>query len=611
MILRGKRGQLTIFILIGIAIIAAGVLFYLFRGNLIQTQIPTSIQPAYNAFLNCLEEDTLTGASILESQAGYIETPDFQPGSAYSPFSNQLDFLGNPVPYWYYVSGNNIQKEQVPTQEEMETQLANYIDERIRNCEFQEFYEDEFEISLGEPETKVSINPNTISLDLDMDLTLTKGEDAITIRNHDASVNSNLGALYESAKKVYDYEQENLFLEEYGIDTLRLYAPVDGVEIQCSPLTWNANEVFDTLENAIEANTQALKNSNDNDYFSESLPVGQEVRFLNSKDWPKTFEVSPSQESLLISNPVGNQPGLGILGFCYVPYHFVYSVKYPVLVQVSESVGGETFQFPIAVVIEGNNPREPLEISAAGFQVPELCEQKNTQIKVTTYDTDFNPVDSEISYECSGTLCRIGNTESGTIEENFPQCVNGFVVAKSEGFLTKKEQLSIVSGGSVDLFLDKLYNMNVQLKLDNSDFNGQATISFISEQNSKTIVYPEQKEVELSEGQYEIQVQIYKDSEITIQETNKEYCTEIPDSGIGGFLGLTKEKCYTVNFPSQVVSSTLAGGGKQNHFILESDLKNSNTIEINAQSFPTPETVEQLQENYILFDEKSLGITIS
>ena len=91
-------------------------------------------------------------------------------------------------------------------------------------------------------------------------------------------------------------------------------------------------------------------------------------------------------------------------------------------------------------------------------------------------------------------------------------------------------------------------------------------------------------------------------------ETKSEQCVEVLQTGIGGFFGFTKENCYTVEFPAQVVSNALAGGGKQGYYILESQLSSSNVIEINVQSFPTPNTIEQLQQNYILLDEKSLNI---
>ena len=148
------------------------------------------------------------------------------------------------------------------------------------------------------------------------------------------------------------------------------------------------------------------------------------------------------------------------------------------------------------------------------------------------------------------------------------------------------------------------------MKLSNAVYNGQATVNFVLDDGtiSKTIVYPEQKTVKLSEGQYEIQVQIYRNSTLTLGATSQEKCIEIPQSGLSGFFGFTKENCYTIEFPEQKVGNALAGGGKQNYYILESELSDSNTIEINSPTLPVPRTIEQLQNNYILFDEKNLQI---
>jgi hypothetical protein len=126
--------------------------------------------------------------------------------------------------------------------------------------------------------------------------------------------------------------------------------------------------------------------------------------------------------------------------------------------------------------------------------------------------------------------------------------------------------------------------------------------------NSKTLIYPEQKEVELSEGQYEVSVYIYKNSSLAFPETTKTECIEVPAGGIGGFLGFTTEKCIDVKVPSQIISSALTGGGKQNYYILESELVSSNIIEINAPSLPIPTTLEELQNNFILFEDNNLDI---
>lgn len=607
--MHNKRGQVTIFIIIAIIIIGVVVGFLLLRGKFGIVKIPASIQPVYNSFLACLEDKTKVGIDILESQAGYIELPKFEPGNRYMPFSSQLNFLGNPIPYWYYVSGNNIQKEQVPSQSDMEKSLGKFINEKIRECNYDNYYNEGFEIIQEEPKASVSIKNNNVAIRLSMNLKITKGEDTALIGTHQITVKSNLGALYNSAKTIYQKEQKELFLENYGIDTMRLYAPVDGVEITCSPKTWDAEEVFDNLKDAIETNTLALTTENpatkEGKYFFVNANINGEARFINSRNWSNSFEVLPSEESLLIANPVGNQPGLGILGFCYVPYHFVYNIKYPVLVQITN--GEETFQFPVAVVIQGNKPRIALNTTANKINV-ELCEYKNTPVTVKTYDTSLNPVESQISYECFGESCDIGETSSGILTREFPQCVNGFIVARADGFEEARYQYSTTQTGSASIIMDRLYDTNVALKLNGVNYNGKAMIYFDSEGNSKVISYPEQKKVELSEGQYEISVYIYKDSSMQLKETTTEQCVDVP-AGIGGLVGITQKKCFDIKIPAQILSNALSGGGKQDYYILENDLKSSNTIEINAQEFTLPTTIEQLQNNYLIFDSTGLEVS--
>ena len=113
---KNRRAQVAIFIIIAILIVAIVVLFILFRGKLFpHNQLSSGVDAVYNTFTSCLEDDLSLGVNVLESQGGYIYLPDYESGSDYMPFSSQLNFLGSPIPYWYYVSGNNVEKEQVPS----------------------------------------------------------------------------------------------------------------------------------------------------------------------------------------------------------------------------------------------------------------------------------------------------------------------------------------------------------------------------------------------------------------------------------------------------------------------------------------------------------------
>jgi len=76
------------------------------------------------------------------------------------------------------------------------------------------------------------------------------------------------------------------------------------------------------------------------------------------------------------------------------------------------------------------------------------------------------------------------NQNNRPLQENFPQCVNGFIVAKAEGYEDTKAMFSSTAPGSIDVLLDKLYTKTVELNLGGSNYNGEAIISFVSETNS-------------------------------------------------------------------------------------------------------------------------------
>lgn len=606
-----RRGQVTIFIIIAILIITGVIAYLILREGSSSVSLPVSIQPVYSTFLSCVEEQARIGITILETQGGYIDIPELEIGSEYMPFSSQLNFLGNNLPYWYYVSGNNIQKEQVPTEQEMERSLADFVNYRISSCDFDNYYKEGFEINFGESKTIVDIKEQGVFLNINFDLSITKGNDTSLISNHNLEIDSNFYSLYNSALEIYEKEQNEFFLEKYGIDVLRLYAPVDGFELSCAPLIWNAEEVFDNLRNAIEANTLALSSeeftSSERKYFYVQTSSSNSVRFITSREWPNSIEVLPSEGVSLIAKPVGTQEGMGLLGFCYVPYHFVYNINYPVLVQVYE--GDEIFQFPLAIVIRGNRPRQSFDTTAI-LSEESLCKYANTLTTVNLYDYNLDSVEANVSYECLGTNCYLGETSSGRLRTDFPQCVNGYIVVNAEGFEETKYMYSTVSEGEVNIILNRLYELNLDLILGNSNYEGNALISFVSNDNSVTISYPQQKTINLSEGDYSVSVYVYKNSSIVFQETTSKQCIDVASTSLGGFLGLSEEKCFDITIPEQVISSVLIGGGKSDPSFFENSLKNSDTLEIIIPEFDTTKSVADVQENYLLFETSEVEVNL-
>jgi hypothetical protein len=617
---RIKKAQLSAFIILAIILVAVVVAFFMLRGKLFEPQIPAEMEPVYSYYLSCIDQETANGASILGEQGGYINLPDFSPGSDYMPFSSQLNFLGMGVPYWYYVSGNGIFEEQIPSKEKMQEELNIYVEENLADCDFSSFEKQGFEVYFNKPSVETTIKDNSILVDVNQDLLIKKEDSSWRSLKHSTFVQSSLGRFYDLAKKIYLNNKQTMFLENYGLDILRLNAPVDGSEIGCSPKIWSINNIRNDLITALEANIPAIKLKGD--YYSKSDPyfvrdigesVDAEVNFMYSPSWPAKIDVWPNPEdNLLIAEPIGLQEGLGMLGFCYTPYHFVYDFAFPVMVQLYS--GAEMFQFPVVVSIDKNKPRQALDASSMPAVVPTLCEHKNTRVSVSTYNTNLDPVNAEIKFKCFDTVCSIGKTQTNNEEAvllaEFPQCQNGYVIASAPGYKTEKYMLSTIQENSAIILLNKEYNLTIEVQENGGLIASSkySVITFTKGEEIKTVSYPDMKDIELTEGEYEIRAYVYTNSNIQLAGSQSQKCVEVPKSGVIGFFGGTEEKCFNFEIPSQIVSFAVSGGGTQGYYISESELAGSKKIIIDATSFGTPAKVEDLQLNYNRVESDGLNI---
>ena len=223
-----KRSQITVFIILAIVVVIGIGLYFAFRQNMFAESVPKEFESVYDYYISCINEGTLYGGFILGKSGGYIEYPEFSPGNQYMPFYSNLNFLGEGVPYWFYVSGSGIAKEQVPTKELMELQLGNFLKKNFY-CDFSSFKNKGYDIKLGQiNDVKTKIGDNIIQVDFKQDVVFKYGNSSWAGSSHRKEVKSSLGKYYNLALKIYKYQKETMFLENYGVDVLRLYAPVDG-----------------------------------------------------------------------------------------------------------------------------------------------------------------------------------------------------------------------------------------------------------------------------------------------------------------------------------------------------------------------------------------------
>ncbi len=603
-----KKGQISIFVIISIVLVAvigiAAVAWQLseFRGG---ERVSDQVFQYYE---ECVVLETRAALTLAGTQGGYIKTPSFIPGSDYAPFSSQLDFLGFPVPYWQYPSSNGVIKENVPKKQDIEKELAEHIESTIQKCDFSIFAEQGVNVTMGLPEVDIEINDNIIGVRINQNIVVSDSKGSSRRTTHNIKVPSRFGALYSQALSIYQYEQKSAFLENYSSDVLYLYAPVDGVETSCAPKVWKTRDVVSKLHEGLAANVAAVKMKGDyytlqnsqNKYFVVEHNVDDHVSFLYSTKWPSKTEISGASQEIMIAEPVGLQQGLGVLGFCYAPYHFVYDFSYPVMVQLSRD--DELFQFPLVVSVDNNLPRQASPQSIAEEQEQEeLCAFASQPVSVNVRDVLLKPIDgAEVAYACFDQICQIGKSAGGRVEGVIPGCLNGYLSVSAEGYASQRQIFSSVDSQESTIILDRVYTLNLDVEIIGAtNTSGLILISFEGP-GSTSVVYPEVKNVSLSEGAYNITVYVYGNAGVTIPASTSRECTTIPRSGFAGLFGGTREQCYDINLPETKVDTALVGGGSVSAYLLPAELEKG-TLEISVPALPKPTTLTQLQTNYELF----------
>jgi hypothetical protein len=596
-----KKGQVAIFVIIAIVIVA-GSLIFVFRNKVLPPEQSSEFSVIYEQYDSCIESETLSSLSLAGSQGGKIDTGIFVPGSDYAPFSSHLNFLGFAVPYWYYVSGNGVIKEQVPQKVQIEKEIADAVAKAIKTCNFDNLYSEGYSIKFAEPEVKIKIEETKVTADVTAQITASKGSNSASKSNHHVEISSKFGKFYSAALKIYNKEKNEVFLEKYAEDILRLYAPVDGVEASCSPKIWKTREVADTLKAGLEANIANLKTAGgdytltkeENKYFVINENVGENVNFAYSRSWPAKVEIFGSDDELLIAKPIGNQEGMGALGFCYAPYHFVYDIGFPVMIQIYDE--NEMFQFPIAVIIDKNLPRKAALADFIPEENIDLCEYKTQDLQVDIYNTNFEKIDANISYSCFNQECKLGSSESGIFAGKAPACVNGYLKLSSSGYADKRILFSSNKESKAEVIMSPEIPVEIELEVGGKPLAGNAIISFNGERTISTSL-PENPKIRISEGSYNLSVYVYGNSSITIPASTKRQCTQVASAGLSGLLGRTNEQCFDINLPETKIESALIGGGSSEVYFIAKDLKKGKLI-LKVDAFASPDSLEKLQSNY-------------
>ena len=601
-----KRGQVTAFVIIGLIIVALSIGIFLtrdkfFSGILIPKSIsvPEQAESVKNFIQSCFDEALKNAVQIIAAQGGYITLPE-DPINV-GLFTSHLPIYGNnKVAYWYYKSDNNIEFFQAPSTTTMENEISQYIDSNLIGClgSFNEF--NEFKIQKGAIKTVTDIKNDQVISRIEFPVKIQKTDFDFTFKEFYSTYDAPLGDLYTVAKRIYDEENENFFLEKKTLDMMSVYeeVPLVGETSDCIATIWTKEEVKNNLKRILAENMPHFRIkgtdytlSAENQKFFE-IEAGVEDKtltttFLFSESWPFELNAFPEEDGLLkgqsVTESLGEVRGIAESFFCLSTFEFIYDVKYPVLIILNKN--DFTFQFAIMPVVDRNKPR----LNTDEFLVFEpydsrFCNEQ-TQFTVFTVDTNFNDLeDVDVKYKCINHLCDLGISQSGEWRGKAPLCFNGEFIGEKQNYHLAKSQITTLREGSAFLILEPLRTVNVEILVQRAGSGeldpGEKVYITLEEEDkefNRFILYPDQQTVELIPGNYKAKIYLISPQEVKIEEKTIENCAEVPAGIFGGLFGITEEKCEPVTIPG-TTADQITTGTQEFSFIISEDNLRYNTI---------------------------------
>jgi hypothetical protein len=304
-----KRGQITLFIVLGVVLVIGISMFFYLRSTIELTpeaqqarrekalaEVPTEFMPIVEYVENCISQIGEKGVVQLGMYGGFLELPS----SSFVSISNQptesdvAPFVKGSswkVPYYWYLKSSNLctgtcEFKSVPESRlflnerdatgsssvSIEEQINDYILENIDSClkDFEVFEAQGFDITQDIAKRKIDTTILDRNVLLSMEMPVIVEKDGVDKKLNDFFIELpvDLKGLYELAKSITQLEAEQRFLERNflsvivgysGIDTNKL-PPMSATEI--SPKggeMWIKSEVKKLIEGALNSHVSLLQ----------------------------------------------------------------------------------------------------------------------------------------------------------------------------------------------------------------------------------------------------------------------------------------------------------------------------------------------------------------
>jgi len=207
-----KKGQITIFIIIAILLVAAVGIVLVLRNSMKtgDEDLPVGTENVENYVKNCLKIIAENGIVLMGRQGGYYKFSS-EPNIAYSGNDSEpgvlFTDLGNiNVPYYLYDSKNTM-----PPIEKVEEQLSFYVEENLNNCikDFDIFKQKGFIIDAGSIDAATNILDDKVMVSLDYPVTMKKADIIREKTTYNIEVPIRMGLIYNITDYLTNVQASN------------------------------------------------------------------------------------------------------------------------------------------------------------------------------------------------------------------------------------------------------------------------------------------------------------------------------------------------------------------------------------------------------------------
>lgn len=510
-----RRGQITIFIILGIIILFSSAAYFYVRDkttalqpNTIETKKTTALHPYVEA---CLELKVREALNLVGMTGGYINYPlaiQTDPAS----YLKVAPIAEAKMPYW---AG-----DRIPPLDFIKSEIENYtithIDECINNFSEIKGYDI---TPIGNIDVRLTFADNEVDAEMRYPLRAVKvpEQNEFSLNDYDffIKIPIHFKSVYDVAKKIMDDENKNFFMEKFTMDLISLddngdkqpSTPLMNMDFTTRQPKWTLTSVRTELKSLLNTNLQYIKfggteytqlpdifpyqylrNHNVWNFDQNAINVqepsypGIKVGLSYDSNWkPFRLDVSPTQGPLLKS---GQTLMTGALSFIGVQiWHFTYDLSYPVVVTIKDENSKTSepyfFSYAFLVSIHNNQPQRQTfgssifttDETPSEEEVCDYLKETGSYITVLTYNNYTNQPRNgvNITFTCGRYTCPLGETDwstgtvSGAVAElktTFPRCAWGILRGYREGYENSQMFMSSEQDKTVSIYLKPVIEFN-------------------------------------------------------------------------------------------------------------------------------------------------------